>query len=105
MREFRLRHTAAVSIAFEMFPKHLKERVMSGLSTQTLLNQSCPATRQTRDKTVTSSRRRPERCRAPVWRLAAGYRLMAWRALRRGDLVDAHMYAESSRALIATMPR
>lgn len=78
---------------------------MSSLSTQTLLNQSDPVTRQIRVKTAMSSRRRPKRCRPPVWRLAAGYRLMAWRALRRGDLVDARMYAASSRALLATMPR
>jgi len=53
-------------------------------------------------------RKRTRRWRSrkpPVWHLAAGYRLMAWRALRSGNPIDARMYSASSRALLETLKR
>jgi hypothetical protein len=41
-----------------------------------------------------TTKRRPS-----VWKLAVGYRLMAWRSLRKGDGVSAAMHAACSRAL------
>jgi hypothetical protein len=38
-----------------------------------------------------------------VWKLAAGYRLMAWRSLRKGDVASAAMHAACSRALRDTL--
>lgn len=57
-------------------------------------------TARTAPRSKPRTRRRRSR-RPPVWRLAAGYRLMAWRALRAGNQVDARMYNASSRALLS----
>lgn len=43
---------------------------------------------------------RSRRKRTPMFKLAAGYRLMAWHSLRRGDLVTAAAHAACARALI-----
>ena len=44
--------------------------------------------------------RKPSRRRdSSVWNLAAGYRLMAWRSLRKGDAITAAMHAACSRSL------
>lgn len=49
---------------------------------------------------VARATRRSRRRRSnSLRRLAAGYRLMAWRACRRGDMVGSIMHAECARAL------
>ena len=49
-------------------------------------------------------RSRTRKRNSGAWKLAAGYRLMAWRALRKGDSSAAAMNAACSRALRGTLP-
>jgi hypothetical protein len=76
------------------------------MSTITILPVSPVARPEVREAIDVKCRptRPASRIRKPsVWNLAAGYRLMAWRSLRKGDAVTAAMHTACSRALCGTL--